>query len=213
MRRGQPEKAGKTKRLNLRVDRLQRAPVDFGADVDAKGGLQQRHRARGPVLGAGERLRQIALRRALARLLQDRIDDLRVGRLDRRCMGGDCLGPGRADLRLILGEQRFFPQQPDREKIGDGRVSAARQLGLPALEAGVLRPAAQRDQQPVETGVERGRGQPQPVGCPRNRVGGMFRRISDKAGKAAQTDDFGRQIMRCHCPPRFIGAVLARRRP
>ncbi|MCY1171931.1 hypothetical protein D9M73_120560 [compost metagenome] len=153
------------------------------------------------------------MRRALTRFLQDRIDYLRLGWRDRLGKGRNRLGPFCADRRLILHEQRLFPEQADRQKTGHRVVVAPGKLGLPPVEPRILCPSAQSDQQPVEIGLERGLGQAEPPRGSRDGVSGIAVRIRYKGGKTAQPDDLRREVMRRDGSPGGIGALAARCSP
>ena len=65
--------------------------------------------------------RELALLRALERILQDLVDDvIGSGRHGLR-MGRDDILPGRADA-WEMGEQGLLPDEADGQQIGDGGV-------------------------------------------------------------------------------------------
>ena len=67
-------------------------------------------------------------------------------------MRGDDRLPPLADLVLVALEQSRLPDQPDCQKVGNGRIAAAAEFRLPEPIARVLRPAAQGHQHLVEIG-------------------------------------------------------------
>ena len=210
VRQRQAEEARKPDRVDGGVLRLERAAEHFGPHVDAEGGLhlwplfdhvQPGH-------GGG----QPALMRALGGLLQYGIDHLRRAGGQRRGMRRAGLRPRFFHLRGKL-QQRFLPDQPDRQQVGDGGVGAARKLCLPQQPARVLRPAANIHQQAVEHGSRHILCQAQPVGGAQD---GAFRRVGgagDMGAEPGQPGNLGRQVMRGPFAPAGKGRMAGRGRP
>lgn len=171
MRGGQPEEAGKAQRPDRRVDGLQRAAEHLRPDINAERRLQ-RDRRRSRVAGRRpQSFVQTPLHPALAGVLHDRVDHLIA-------IGGYRLGiadqgrtPVRADTLAISIKQRLVPQQADRQKTGDRVIAFTPQLGLPQPMPGIVRPTAQRDEQPMEIAIRRTGGQPHKRRRPRDRLG------------------------------------------
>ena len=129
-------------------------------------------------------------------------------------MRHDDLRPALRDRRGVAREQRLLPDQPDRQQVGGRRIPSAGQLGLPSLVARILGPAAERHQQPVETGVERGVGEAKPVARARDQPERIHGDLRDVQREAREARDLRREIVRGHGAPRGIGAVcIARRGP
>jgi len=149
---------------------------------------------------------------ALRRLLQDRIHHLRRRRLDRPRMGGKRLGPAGRHLRRVV-EDRFFPDQPDRQQIGQGCVGLALEFGLPQQPARMLRPAAKIDQQPVEHRGRRVLRYAEPLRRAQDGALRRIRRIRRMGAEAAKPGDLGRQVMDGPFAPRGKGAPPRGRRP
>ena len=213
VRRGKPEEAGESQRLNPRIDALERAAKHLRTNVDAECGLDDGRRTSMTFQRRRQRLGQFTLRAIFARCLQDGVDALVVARLDRPAMRGHRRAPGIGDLVFVLEKQRLLPHQADGEKIGDRVIGSPGKFCLPQLVSRNLCPTAQRYQQAMEICRYRCRTSAQPGRRTRQRPGRRLGRVGDEACEPAQTGDLGRQVMRRDRLPRGIGTLSPRRRP
>ena len=141
MRGRQAKEAGEPQGLDRRVDGFQRPPENLRPHIDTKRGLYRGPSSCGRRALRCKRLSQPPLRRAFQGLLQDCVHHMVGSRFDGQGMPGDDRLPAGTDLVLVAIEQSLFPDQADRQEIGDGRIRGTTKLGLPALVARILRPA------------------------------------------------------------------------
>ena len=81
-------------------------------------------------------------------------------------------------------------------------------LGLPEQPAGVLRPAAEIAEEPVEQRLRGRLADAEAVGGPQDRPLRCVRRIRHMGAEALEAGDFGRQVMHHPVPPGREGAAL-----
>jgi hypothetical protein len=110
VRGGEPEEACEAQRLDAVIQRFERAAIDFGAHVDAEGGLQHRGFAFPVLCGCGKSLCDAPLSGPFTGLLQDGIDDVIRVRRDRFFVFSQSGEPRGTDLRRILFQQRVVPK-------------------------------------------------------------------------------------------------------
>ncbi len=131
MRGGKTEKAGEAHGLDPGIEAFQRPAQHLRTNIDAKCGLE-----RGSAIArlrslSCQRLRQSPLRGSLGGLLKDGVDCAIERRRKGRGMHRPHARPSLRDLGVVAQKERFFPDQPDRQEIGDRLVRAAGELGLP----------------------------------------------------------------------------------
>ena len=112
-----------------------------------------------------------------------------------------------------MGQQRLFPDQPDRQHVDQRGIGAALQLGLPQQPARMLRPAAQIHQQPVKDRLRRLGTDPQPLCRAQDRALGRVGRFGHMGGETVQPRDFRCQVMRRPFPPGGKGPMPGPRCP
>ena len=138
-------------------------------------------------------------------------------------MAGKGAGPFAFHLRG-MGEDRLFPDQSDRQQVGQRRVRLPRQFSLPQKPARMLCPAGQIDQQPVEHRLGGAFRDPQRfTGSQQGTLGGVGGR-GHMGAEAQKPRYLGCQVMagpgaprgegppsRGRCPERLTAVEMPRR--
>ncbi len=196
MLRGDTEEPGEADGLDGGVEPFERPPEHLRAHVDAEGRLK-----RGPVvpLRLGRRAEAVGeapLGRALGGFLKDLVNDV-VGRGPHR-LGEACARrrPAVTERVLVPVVERLLPEQPDREEVDQRAVRLAGELRLPQAVARELRPAAQRGEQAVEVGGQRGIVQAEVIHGARHGLHGALRGFRDEGGEALQPHDLRGDVVR-----------------